>query len=102
MKVRHVQPMRSIQIEIAGITLPITTERSDADVDAVKDLVNRHFRQVAEGARGLSHATQLAVAALTLAQELIDTRARLQHTSDVLDTSVHAIEATLKALHNGE
>lgn len=92
--------MRSLQLNIAGLSISVTTTRSDEDVREVTELVNKHVRALA-GKGHLPQVQQLAVIALTLAQELLDTRAQLDQANAALDEATTALETTLAALRDG-
>ena len=92
--------MRSLQLDIAGLALRIRTDRSDADVQAATELVNRRYRRVAEGARALPDANRLAVVALLIAEELLDAQRALAEANLSMDETIEKIESTLAALHH--
>lgn len=90
--------MRSLQLDIAGLPISVRTDRSDEDVQAVSKLVNRHIRNATGSTKAVPNVQQLLVVALTLAQELLDTRAQLSIANEALEEATQALEATLSAL----
>lgn len=90
--------MRSLQLDIAGLSISVRTDRSDEDVQAVSTLVNRHIRNATGSTKAVPNIQQLVVVALTLAQELLDTRAQLNIANEALEEATQALEATLSAL----
>lgn len=90
--------MRSLQLDIAGLSISVRTDRSDEDVQAVSMLVNRHIRNATGSTRAVPNVQQLLVVALTLAQELLDTRSQLNIANEALEEATQALEATLTTL----
>lgn len=90
--------MRSLQLDIAGLSISVRTDRSDEDVQAVSTLVNRHIRNATGSTRAVPNVQQLLVVALTLAQELLDTRSQLNIANEALEEATQALEATLTTL----
>lgn len=94
--------IRSITVEIAGIRLPVRTDVSDADIEHIASLVNERFRAVQAGAKAQSFSDQLALVALTLAQQLVATqRAHAAHQSETADIA-RSVLAALDAHHHDD
>lgn len=89
--------IRSITVEIAGIRLPVRTDVSDVDIEYIASLVNDRFRAVQAGAKAQSFSDQLALVALTLAQQLVATQkahAALQtDTATIAQSVIAALDA---------
>lgn len=86
---------RSITVEIAGLSLPVRTTATDAEIQRVVDVIQERFEAIQAGAPTQPVHRHLALVAMSLAQELLNARDEQAHSREESQALAHALLATL-------
>lgn len=86
---------RSITVNIGGLQLPVRTSASDAEVAEIVSLIQTKLKDVQRNAPAQSLHKDLALVAMSLAQELLQARGTQARIEEESQTLAHALLQTL-------
>ena len=71
-----------IDLNIAGYTLTVVSDRSPAHLESLGSMVNERVREIQKGGSTTNYLNVILLAAITLADEVLDLRQRIDSRKD--------------------